>query len=184
MVLASQQGLDWFQMLGTLLYGCALVQQTDVEQGLAHINEGMRAFHSTGQDIYHPYALAFLAQGHAKVGQIEPGLDTLTEALAFTDRTADRFWEAELHRLQAELLLAQGETVGAEKSLRQALHIARRQQAKSLELRAAMSLNRLWLRQGQRQHARSELAQVYSGFSEGSEMPDLKEAKSLLQDLR
>ena len=83
------------------------------------------------------------------MGQIEPGLDTLTEALAFTDRTADRFCEAELHRLQAELLLAQGETVGAEKSLRQALHIARRQQAKSLELRAAMSLDRLWLRQGQ-----------------------------------
>jgi predicted ATPase len=184
MVLASQQGLDWFQMLGTLLYGCALVQQTDVEQGLAHINEGTRAFHSTGQDIYHPYALASLAQGHAKVGQIEPGLDTLTEALAFTERTADRFWEAELHRLQAELLLAQGETVGAEKSLHQALHIARRQQAKSLELRAAMSLNRLWLRQGQRQHARSELAQVYSQFSEGLDMPDLKEAKSLLQDLR
>jgi predicted ATPase/DNA-binding SARP family transcriptional activator len=181
MTLASWQGLDWFQMLGTLLYGYALVQQADIEHGIARINEGMRAFHSTGQDLYRPYALASLAQAHAKMGQIEPALNALTEALAFTDRTGDRFWEAELHRLRGEFLLAQDNTVQAEKSLRQALHIARRQQAKSLELRTAMSLTRLWLRQGQRQHAQAELAQIYSQFSEGLDMPDLKEAKSLLQ---
>ena len=184
MTLASQQGLDWFQMLSTLLYGYALVQRGDVEFGLAHINEGTRAFHATGQDLYRPYALALLAQAHAKMGHIEPGLDVLTEALAFADRTADRFWEAELHRLQGELLLAQGETAGAEKSLLQALHIARRQQAKSLQLRAAMSLGRLWQRRGRGGEARTVLTQIYSGFREGSEMPDLKEAKSLLQEFR
>jgi predicted ATPase len=184
MTLASRQGLDWFQMLGALLYGFALVHLGDVEFGFTHIDEGMRGFHSTGQDIYRPYALALLAQAHAKMGHVETGLDALTEALEFADRTADRFWEAELHRLQGELLLEQGETAGAEKSLCQALHIARRQQAKSLELRAAINLARLWQRQGRGEEARTVLAEIYSGFREGSEMPDLKEAKSLLQEYR
>ena len=122
---------------------------------------------------------------YAHVAQIEEGLILLVEALAVAHDTGERRWEAELHRLKGELLLQQaisGEQE-AEACFLQALDIARRQQAKSLELRAAMSLARLWQHQGKRDAARTLLAPVYGWFTEGFDTADLQEAKALVEAL-
>ena len=131
---------------------------------------------------------AGIAEVSAKVEQITEGLEALTEALATVAKSRVRWWEAELHRLRGELLLhaecgVQNAELTAEECFQQALDIARRQQAKSLELRAAMSLARLWQRQGQRAKARALLAEVYNWFTEGFDTADLQEAKALLEDL-
>jgi predicted ATPase len=145
--------------------------------------------------------LAFLAEAYGNVGQAAEGLNVLAEALACTHTTGERCWEAELYRLKGELLLqsgAQGLESGvstpdaglqtrdaeAEACFHQALDIARRQQAKSLELRAAMSLSRLWQQHGKRATARELLAPIYGWFTEGFDTADLQEAKALLAELR
>ncbi|MBI3327044.1 MAG: zinc ribbon domain-containing protein [Nitrospinae bacterium] len=120
---------------------------------------------------------------------IEEGLNVLAEALATAHQSGERYYKAELYRLKGELLLRMregerergGET--AEECFQQALNITRRQQAKSLELRAAMSLSRLWQRQGKRAEARQLLAEIYSWFTEGFDTADLQEAKALLEEL-
>jgi predicted ATPase len=119
------------------------------------------------------------------VGQREAGLTLLTEALAVTNDKGERRWEAELYRLKGELLLARatGQETEAETCFRQALDIACHQQAKSLELRAAMSLSRLWQRQGKRAAAHQVLAEVYGWFTEGFDTADLQEARALLDSL-
>lgn len=135
--------------------------------------------------MHRPYFLALLAEAYGKAGQPEEGLTVLAEALAIVDNTGERNWEAELHRRKGDLLLIQqGQKVGeAEECFRQALDIARRQQAKSLELRAAMSLSRLWQQQGKRDEARQMLAEIYGWFTEGFDTADLQEAKVLLEEL-
>jgi predicted ATPase len=123
----------------------------------------------------------------------EEGLSVLTEALAHAHTTGERFYEAELHRLQGELLLQSGGRApnsgvstldeDAEACFRQALTVARRQEAKSLELRAAMSLSRLWQQEGKGDEARALLAPIYGWFTEGFDTADLREAKALLEEL-
>jgi len=115
----------------------------------------------------------------------EAGLTLMAEALGMTNDTEERRWDAELYRLQGELLLARatGHDTEAETCFHQALNIARRQQAKSWELRAATSLARLWQRQGQRAAAHQVLAEVYGWFTEGFDTADLKEAQALLEEL-
>jgi predicted ATPase len=119
------------------------------------------------------------------VGQIKEGLTVLDEALDMVDKTEERYWEAELHRCKGELLLMKQEhEVGeAEECFRKALEIARRQQAKSLELRAAISLSRLWQQQGKHEEAHPLLAKIYGWFTEGFDTADLREAKALLEEL-
>jgi predicted ATPase len=129
-----------------------------------------------------PYFLALLAEAYGNAGQADDGLQVLAEALMLVDKTGERLWEAELHRLQGELLLRQAipDTTQAEPCFQQALTIARRQQAKSLELRAAMSLAQLWHQQGKQAEARALLAEVYGWFTEGFDTADLQEARALL----
>jgi predicted ATPase len=118
------------------------------------------------------------------VGQREAGLTLLAEALTLTNDKEERRWDAELYRLKGELLLDSApHQVEAEESLEQALAVARRQEAKSLELRAAMSLARLWQEQGKRDEAHALLAPVYGWFTEGFNTIDLQEAKALLDEL-
>jgi predicted ATPase len=117
---------------------------------------------------------------------VAQGLNAVAEALAIMDKTGERYYEAELYRLKGELLLQAGEgqqVLEAEAGFHQALSVARRRQAKFLELRAAMSLSRLWQRQGKRNAARPLLAEVYSWFTEGFDTADLQEAKALLEEL-
>jgi predicted ATPase len=152
---------------------------------MAQMQQGLAAWHATGAAVFRPYGLALLAAASAQMRQVEEGLTLLAEALAVTNEKGERRWEAELYRLQGELLLARdtGQDTEAETCFRQALDIARRQQAKSWELRAAMSLARLWQRQGKRVEARELLAPVHGWFTEGFDTADLQEAKALLEEL-
>ena len=133
--------------------------------------------------MYLPGSLCTLAEAQAKAGQPEEGLDTLDEALALVEQTDERHWEAELHRVQGELLLMQGDDAEAEASLHKAIEVARGQSAKSWELRATTSLARLWQEQGRIDEARQMLAEIYGWFTEGFDTPDLQEAKALLDEL-
>ena len=155
------------------------------EEGIAQIHQGLAAWGATGAKVFRPYGLTLLAEAYAKVGQREAGLIRLAEALAVVDDTGERRWEVELHRLKGELLLAHSAAhdAEAEACFRQALDTARRQQAKSWELRAAMSLSRLWQRQGKRTEAHELLASIYDWFTEGFDTADLQEAKALLEEL-
>jgi predicted ATPase len=153
--------------------------------GLAQMRQGLVAYQATGAAIFQPYYLAFLAEAYGKVRQAGEGLTLLGEALAAVHKTGERFYETEIYRLKGELLLVRSaETHGeAEACFQQALLVARHQQAKSLELRAAMSLSRLWLQQGKRAAAQQLLAPLYGWFAEGFDTPDLQEAKVLLAAL-
>ena len=124
---------------------------------------------------------SMLAEVHSSLGQPEAGLTALSKALALVEKTGERYYEAELHRLKGELLLhADSKVSHAATCFQQALAIARRQQAKSLELRAAMSLSRLWHQHGKRDEAHDLLAPIYGWFTEGFDTADLQEAKALL----
>src|SRR5467141_5437468 len=152
------------------------------------MRQGLAALQSTGAKRARPYYLALLAEGYGAVGQTDEGLRVLAEAFAAVATTAERRWEAELYRLRGQLLLqAAGRKRQAEETpeayFRQALEAARQQQAKSLELRAAMSLSRLWQQQGKRDEALALLAPVYGWFIEGFDTADLQEAKALLEEL-
>jgi predicted ATPase len=127
-----------------------------------------------------------LAEVYRSLGQPEAGLTALSEALTLVEKTGERYYAAELHRLRGELLLQQAapEVSHAETCFQQALDVARRQQAKSLELRAATSLARLWQQQGKRYEARQVLGDVYNWFREGFDTADLQDAKTLLDALR
>jgi predicted ATPase len=132
------------------------------------------------------YFLALLAEEYGKVDRKEEALSVLAEALTLVHRSRDRYWEAELHRLKGEMLRTQAipDQAQAETCFQQALAIARRQQAKSLELRAAMSLARLWQHQGKRAEAGALLVPIYGWFTEGFDTVDLREVKALLEELR
>ena len=137
----------------------------------------------TGSAVWEPYFLGLLADLSAQDGQVEAGLATLDEALA-AQATGQRLVEAELYRLRGSLVLQMGRPQAeVETWLRRALDVARRQEAKSLELRAAMSLSRLRQQQGKRKEAHDLLAEVYAWFTEGFDTADLQEAKALLEEL-
>jgi predicted ATPase len=145
----------------------------------------LMAYRATGAELTRSYYLALLAEAYGTMGQPEAGLIVLAEALTLADKTGERFYEPEIHRLKGALLQQQSADNHAEAQacFHRALDIARSQQAKSLELRAATSLSRLWQQQGKRNEARQLLAEVYSWFTEGFDTPDLREAKALLDEL-
>src|SRR5262249_7872794 len=152
---------------GRSMRGWALAMQGDAAIGVAHIQQGLGAVQSTGQKLYHPYHLALLAEAYGQAGQPEVGLTCLAEALTLVEATEERWWEAEVRRLRGEFPLRPPiqDTPQATACLPQALDVARRQQAKTLELRAALSLSRLWQQQGKRDQARPLLTEVYSWFT-------------------
>jgi predicted ATPase len=170
---------------GTMLRGWALAAQGQREEGMVQMRQGLAAWRATEAEVFRPYYLALLAETYGAGGQPEEGLRLLVEALVVVNSRGERFWEAELYRHRGELTLACSaeKQAEAETCFRQALDVARRQQAKSLELRASMSLSRLWQRQGKRDEARQLLTEVYGWFTEGFDTADLKEAKALLAEL-
>jgi DNA-binding winged helix-turn-helix (wHTH) protein/predicted ATPase len=179
---AAAQGFGYRVEQGHLLLGWALALQGDAAAGVALIVKSLAAHEVAGPKLFRPYRLALLAEAYGQAGQFEAGLETLAEALTQVAATEERCWEAELHRLKGVLLLqrSKSDVSQAEACFRRALDVARRQQAKSLELRAALSLSRLWLQQGQRPAARELLAPIYGWFTEGFDTPDLQEARALL----
>ena len=181
----TEQGFAQLLAFGRLLRGWALATQGQGDEGIADIHQGLAAYQATGAAVGRPQYLALLAEAHGQRGQADVGLAVLTEAFAVVGQTGERSYEAELHRLTGQLLWARAGAPPreAEPCFRQALAIARRQQAKSLELRAAMSLSRLWQQQGKRAEARELLAPIYGWFTEGFDTADLQEAKALLEEL-
>jgi predicted ATPase len=159
--------------------------QGEGAEGIAQVRQGLVAFRATEAELHRTYFLGLLAEAYGKIEKPEEGLTVLVEALDTVNKTEERYWEAELHRQKGELfLMQQGKKVReAEECFPQALDTARRQQAKSLELRAAMSLSRLWQQQGKQEAAHQLLAEIYSWFTEGFDTADLKEAKILLKEL-
>ena len=148
--LARDQGFAFWLGGGTILCGWALAEQGQAAEGMAQMRQGLAAWRATGSEMDRPYHLALLAEACGKGGQAAEGLSVLAEGLAIAQKNGDCFYEAELHRLQGELLLvlSPDHHTEAESCLQQALAVARHQQAKSLELRAATSLSRLWQQQG------------------------------------
>jgi predicted ATPase len=149
------------------------------------MRQGLAATRTTGAKGLVPYWLALLAEACGRVGQVDEGLHLLAEALIVADHNAERWYEAELYRLKGELLLAQSphQQPDAEACFQHALDISSAQHAKSWELRAAMSLSRLWQQQGKRDDARALLAPIYGWFTEGFDTADLQEARTLLEEL-
>ena len=183
--LSSEQGFPHWLAYGTILRGWTLTAQGEGTEGIARMRQGLVARRATRSELHRPRLLSMLAEAYGEEGQPEEGLTVLVEALAIVDNTGERYWEAELHRRKGELLLIlQRQKVGeAEECFQKALDIARHQQAKSLELRAAMSLSRLWQQQGKQEVAHQLLAEIYGWFTEGFDTADLMEAKILLEEL-
>jgi predicted ATPase len=183
--LSTEHGFAQYLAVGTILRGWALAEQGQGEAGITQMHQGIAAFQTIGTEAGRLRYLALLAEACGKGGQAEEGLSLLAEALAGVEKTGARDYEAELHRLRGELLLrlAVPDAPQAEACFQHALAVARLQQAKSWELRAAMSLGRLWQQQGKRTEARELLAPIYSWFTEGFDTPDLQEAKALLEAL-
>jgi predicted ATPase len=204
--LATEHGFPFFSVQGSILRGWTLAEQGQTAAGIAQIHQGLAAFRDMGIESTRSYNLALLAEACGKAEQVEEGLSTLAEALAAVDKNGERFYEAELYRLKGQLTLekeARGwrlETSSsspqasslkppvsqvvaqeAEGYFLKAIEIARRQQAKSLELRATMSMARLWQQQGKREEARQMLAEIYGWFTEGFDTANLKEARALLE---
>jgi predicted ATPase len=183
--LATEQEFVQWVARGTVLHGWALAMQGQGEAGLAEIRQGLAAELATGSTLYQPYFLGLLAEAYGAGGHPDEGLAALAEALAVTDTTELRYYGAELYRLKGALLQQQAvpEAAQAAACFHQALDVARQQQAKSWELRAAMSLARLWQSQDKRTEARQVLDEVYRWFTEGFDTADLQEARALLVEL-
>jgi predicted ATPase len=184
--LSTEQGFAYWPRVATLMRGWALAERGQGEAGIAELQAAMATIRAIGTVLELPWYLALLAGAYGIVGQTAEGLDAIAEALAQVASTNERFYEAEIYRVKGELLLKEGgldSAAEAEASFRQALDVAQAQRAKSWELRAAMSLARLWAEQGERSKARDLLAPVYGWFTEGFDTADLQDAKALLDDL-
>jgi predicted ATPase len=190
---ATSRNFALAQASGLIMRGWAIAVQERSPEGLAQIRQGLDMYQSTGAEYQRSHYLTLLAEVSGLLGQPEGGLAALEEALTLIEKTGEQYYEAELHRQRGELLLlyaAQSHPIqgsreqhDAEVCFQQALDVSRQQQAKSLELRAAMSLARLWQQQGKRTEARALLAPVYGWFTEGFDTADLQEAKVLLEAL-
>jgi predicted ATPase len=200
--ISNEQGFSDTSPWGIVPQGWALAMQGQAEEGINQIQQSLAALRATGTELVRPYSLALLAEAYGKTGQAEKGLTALAEALAAVDRTGERMYEAELYRLKGELTLqkfqvssskfqvedsvgssVQGLESEAEECFLKAIEVAQKQQAKSLELRAATSLARLWQQQDKKAEAHELLAEIYNWFTEGFDTKDLKDAKALLEEL-
>jgi predicted ATPase len=179
---ATDQGFPFYRALGTIYRGWVKVKNGDVAEGIPLLRSGSTGFRA-GSEMWMPYILALLARACEIAGRTEEGLTLLDEALQIVDRTGERWFAAEIYRQKGQLLQRQGHSEAAEELYCQALRIAREQDAKLWELRAAASLARLWRDQGRRGKARDLLAPVYGWFTEGFDTPNLKEAEALLDEL-
>jgi DNA-binding SARP family transcriptional activator/predicted ATPase len=168
----------------SIQHGWAVAQLGAVDEGIAQMRENLGELRAVRQLVCIPFFLGMLADALAQAGRMKEGLQAVQEGLEMLAPTHERFYEAELHRLQGELLLrGNGDRPAAEACFREALTVAGRQQAKSFELRAAMSLARLWQQEGKTDDARALLAPIYGWFTEGFDTPDLQDAKALLNAL-
>ena len=184
-VLANNKDAALWNALGMLLRGWSLADTHRAFEAVQTITSGITALQSTGGTLWMPLNFACLTKAYAELGQFDNAWRCIAEAIAAVERNEERWWEAEVHRIAGEiaLLTANPDVAKAEASFERALAVAREQQAKSWELRVAMSMARLWRDQGKRDQARDLLAPVYDWFTEGFDTHDLKESKVLLDAL-
>jgi predicted ATPase len=218
--LCNEQGFPMYLAWATILQGWALTEQGRGEEGIVQIRQGLADTQAMGTEAFRTYFFALLAEAYGKTGRVEDGLNVVAEALTVADKIGERWYEAELYRLKGELLLAQEiknqkargksqksgtpnpksqslePSAGAEECFLKAIDIAQKQQAKSLELRAVMSLVRLRRRQAAQSASRTTqhetrakleeshkmLSDVYNWFTEGFATKDLQEAKALIDE--
>ena len=182
LALAAETGSSYWRAFGTAVQGCGLAL-TSASDAVQVITSGLTAWRSTGATLFLPWYLSSLAKAYAELGQFDNAWHCIGEAMVET--TKETWFEADVHRIAGDIALRSTEpnTVKAEVYFERALAVARQKQAKSWELRAAMSLARLWRDQGKRDEARELLAPVYGWFTEGFDTLDLKEAKALLDEL-
>jgi tetratricopeptide (TPR) repeat protein len=183
--LSEELGSEYFVAFCVLLRGAALTGQGQADEGLATTREALGAAISLRAFAWIPMLMAGFLEACLAAGAVDEGLQSIQDELTSNKLTGQRVFESEVRRLHGELLLAKnGDTAEeAEREIQQAIDIARRQSAKSLELRAVMSLARLWQRQGRTEQARTKLAEIYDWFSEGFETADLIAARALLKAL-
>jgi class 3 adenylate cyclase/predicted ATPase len=183
--LSTEHGFIQFVADATALGGWAMAKQGYHEEGLARMREGLAACQAIGEELFRPYFLCLLAEAYLGTGRLADGLVIVKEAVVAAEEHEDRHFEAEIHRLKGELLLKQDDSNAAEaqRCFRKGIEIARRKSARSLELRATISLARLLASQGHRDEARTMLAEIYGWFTEGFDTADLKDAKALLEEL-
>ena len=187
MAIATEQGFPFWHALGTLHKGAGLLLQGGRarEESLPVLVNGFGAFRATGAELRIPAYLGLLGDAYTQSARFDDARQALDKGLAVAEKNDDRCHEAELYRLKGELLLAESSDEGtaAEGCFRQAIETARRQQSRAWELRATMSLARLWQRQARREEARAALAAVYATYTEGFATPDLVDATTLLKKL-
>jgi class 3 adenylate cyclase/predicted ATPase len=183
--LADEKGALFWKAFGTSLQGCHFALTGKAPDAVHMMTSGMTAVRSTGSTAFIPFFLSCLAMAHAQLGRFDDAWRCIGEAITAVETTKETWFEAEVHRMAGEIALKSQEpdAVKAEAYFERALAVAREQQAKSWELRAAMSMARLWRDQGKRDEARDLLAPVYGCFTEGFDRLDLKEAKELLDEL-
>ena len=184
--LSEAHGLAFIGAMASIFEGWARTQEGELDEGMAQMRRGLAAQLATGAELARPFWLWLLAEVCQRTGAAREGLALLDDADATVEHTHDRYWEAEIHRLRGQHLLATAEPTApasAEACYRRALEVARRQGARSLELRAAVSLSRLWQAADRHDEARELLAPVYEWFTEGLDHPELREAAALLAEL-
>jgi predicted ATPase/class 3 adenylate cyclase len=186
LALSEAHGLVFIDAMASILKGWALAQDGDLAEGTTQMRHGLAAQLATGAELARPYWLCLITEACLESGAALEGLALLDEAEAAVQQTNERYWEAEIHRLRGRLLLATAEPAApasAEACYRRALEVARRQSARLLELRAAVSLSRLWQATDRYDEARELLAPIYEWFTEGPDRPELREAAALLAEL-
>jgi len=180
---ATEQRFLLWRAMGTIYRGWVRVKNGDLADGIALLRSGLNAYRATGAEAWMPHFIALLAAACEIAGQVEEAVILLDEALQTVERTGERWFAAELNRLKGQLVLRQGRPEAAEKLYLKALSIAKEQEAKLWELRAATSLAGLWRDQGRPAEARDLLAPVYGWFTEGFDTPVPQEAQALLEEL-
>jgi predicted ATPase len=183
--LADEKKGAFWKASGMIFQGSLFALTGQAADAVQTITSGITAWRSTGATVYMPWWLSCLAKAYSELGRFDDAWRCTSEAITTTETTKERWSEADVHRIAGEILLMSGEpdAAKAEAYFKHALTVARQQKAKSWELRAAMSMARLWRDQGKRHQARNLLAPVYGWFTEGFDTLDLKEARALLDEL-
>jgi predicted ATPase len=179
----SEYQLDYWISLALVFHGWALAEQGAFEIGIAEMEKGISEFQAAGAEFILTYYKALLAEQYGKQGAVKISLTLVNEGIAQVDRSGERWCEAELFRIKGELLRMQGEDTEAEVAFRRAIAIAQEQEAKLLELRAALGLARLWPTHSCPTEVKQLITSLYQWFSEGFDLPDLLAAHELITQL-
>ena len=183
--MAEEKNTPFWKAFGRTVQGCALAEAGEGSDAVHQITSGIAALRSTGATWTLPSWLSYLGKSNADLCQLDDAWCCISEAIVAVEKTKERWWEAEIYRTAGKIALMSPEpdATKAQAYFEHALAVAREQQAKSWELRAAMSMARLWRDRGKRQQAHDLLAPIYCWFTEGFDTLDLKDAKALLEQL-